>query len=130
MSTATEPSAVAHANAASAFVRGLTHATLGPDAFERPSDAGAVLGALAELCGRLPQALDQTAAYLSRQGAFGLLATDDGTDPVWAAEQVRDHLAEAHVLLGHVVDALGAAHQVAATIAAVDVTYPGPAGRG
>ena len=76
--------------AASETIRTLNHATMpanGCPGLAYPSDAYTVVGALAELAGRLPQLLEQTSVFLQRQLQFDLIDVDEGAykgDPLGA----------------------------------------------
>ena len=75
---------------ASEAIRVLNHATMpanGCPGLAYPSDAYTVVGALAELAGRLPQLLEQTSVFLQRQLQFDLIDVDGGEfagDPLGA----------------------------------------------
>lgn len=105
------------ADTAAEAVRSLNHATL-PSAvgLGGPADVHAVLGALACLAGRLPQALAQLQAFLDTECDAGRIAVVDGeftADPVaavsacghWleqagcAADTLRHTLEQAHATL-------------------------------
>ena len=131
--TGNDPGAspVTAANQACSAVRDLIHFTQAPDSPEgygTAADAAAVLGALAELVARLPQALDQTVSYLARQALHGVLTVDGGGDPEQAVTVASRHADDARGLAALLFEQVDATHQLVAAMATRDVTYPGPAG--
>jgi flavorubredoxin len=111
------------ANAAAEAVRVLNHATLNhaAEALRYPSDADAVIEALATMAARLPQLLEQIADWLSQQGADGRLAVTHGPYggyPGEAVDDVRSWLSEAKECTAGLHYALDQARQTTAAISA------------
>ncbi|MFI7274211.1 hypothetical protein [Streptomyces sp. NPDC049879] len=112
--------AASHARAASEAIRALNHTTLWPDEAAEwfyPGDAYTVIGALAELAARLPQAIGQAHRLIHTLTKTGGLRHDTG-DPArlsadlnalhGAVEWARDNagllytsLNDAQAALGH-----------------------------
>lgn len=67
------------AERAAEAIRGLNHASRA--GYVWPSDVDATVGELQLLAERLPQALNQTARWLSRQDLAGRVGHDAGDDP-------------------------------------------------
>ena len=128
--TAREMTPATCASAASAAVRDLNHLTQDTDAYEQPADAAAVLAALSELASRVPQALLQAGRYLEREALFGQLAVDGGGDAGDVVAGIRTVVSAARSHAARLAATLDEAHQLAATLAALDVHYPGPGGSG
>jgi hypothetical protein len=95
-------------------VRGLNHATLTHRAIPAPHVAP-ILGSLATTAWRLQQLLPQVsgclAASLDGEVTGYRVSQDDGTDPLAAVVEARDHLTAAARLAGELGSRLGAAHQ-------------------
>src|SRR5689334_101787 len=72
--------AAALAEHASEAIRALNHVTLAADGgvLRYPCDAYTLLGSLSELVERLPQLLEQIAAFLVRQLQFDILTINGG----------------------------------------------------
>jgi hypothetical protein len=74
---------VDHARAAAEAIRALNHVTLfldGADGYQWPADVDAVIVELAAAAGRLPQALDQAARWISQTHDRGQVGHDQGHD--------------------------------------------------
>ncbi|MFI7274116.1 hypothetical protein [Streptomyces sp. NPDC049879] len=120
MTHQTPATAASHARAASEAIRALNHLTQRPDENAEwfyPGDAYAVVGALAELAARLPQAIGQAHRLIHTLAQGGGLRHDTG-DPAalaadlsalhgaveWArdnADLLRTSLDDVHAMLGH-----------------------------
>jgi hypothetical protein len=122
---------VRHAETAAEAVRALNHATL-PAArgLTEPADAYAVVGSLAVMTGRLPQALAQLQAFVEAEVAAGRVAIVAGAhagDPEAAAAAVARGVRTASAATEVLRDVL---HQVHETLAWAAAAYPDPtAGR-
>lgn len=88
-----------HAKAAAESVRALNHLTLpGAGGLAEPADAYDVLGALASLASRLPQALGQLQVFLDTECSAGRVRIVDGEhvgDPAAVAAAAAEQLAAA-----------------------------------
>jgi hypothetical protein len=95
-------------------VRGLNHATLTHRAIPAPHVAP-ILGSLATTGWRVQQLLPQVsgclAASLDGEVTGYRVSQDDGTDPLAAVVEARDHLTAAARLAGELGSRLDAAHQ-------------------
>ena len=84
------------AQEAAEAVRSLNHATLpGAGGLTEPADVYAVLGSLATLTSRMPQALSQLQAFLAREQAAGRVQIVDGQhtgDPAAAVADLEQTL--------------------------------------
>lgn len=102
---------VGAAQAAAQAVRDLNHATLSGTGYEYPADVYDVVGALALLTTRLPQAIGQAMAWLEREHAAGRVGHDRGqqftTAEVYSALACLD---DAQSVLSAVARALNDAH--------------------
>lgn len=109
------------ARLAAEAIRNLNHRTLPPAAgFTWPSDAYATIGELTLLAHRMPQALEQIAAYLAREHLAGRIVADWGsyaarTDQ--AVEDACDALISAAAALADISDRLDRAHIATAGLA-------------
>lgn len=93
-----QPTPVQLADAAAEAVRSLNHATIRGTGLEFPADAYDVLGALALLAARLPQALRQVQHFLDDATEAGRVSIVDGEhagDPVAAVTTCAHHLEHA-----------------------------------
>lgn len=121
-------SAVELAQEAAEAVQALNHVTIFPDGDGRlryPADVYRILGELAVLGYRLPQAVQQLTGFLHRQHQAGYVAIDAGTryagDPAAAVETATAFLQLAEQL----AEQLGAALDHAAQALAY-ASYSGP----
>ncbi|MFX4294228.1 hypothetical protein [Streptomyces bohaiensis] len=121
MTDLTHTAAAGAARAAADAIRSLNHLTIRPsDAadWEMPGDVYAVVGALAAVAGRLPQALGQCAALVDALHTAGRLRHDSGD-----VDQLRVDAAafgiearEAAATAGRLADGLHHAHAALARI--------------
>jgi hypothetical protein len=103
---------VGAAQAAAQAVRDLNHATLDGTGFEYPSDVYEVVGALATLVQRLPQALRQAGTWLAAEHTAGRVGHDRG--PQFTTAEVYSALAHLDDAVPH-VEALRSALDTAHT---------------
>lgn len=118
MRTPVSTTAIEDAQTAGAAVRALNHSTINTgqalDDFW-PSDIYNIVGELASLAHRLPQALSQLTAIMASLQAAGRLGHDEGTtvDAEFIA-RLADHLAAAGERAGAMGADLDAAHSLLA----------------
>lgn len=108
----TGPTPAMHADTAAEAVRSLNHSTTRGAGLVRPADAYDVLGALAVLAARLPQALRQVQAFLDDATEHGRVQIVDGEhvgDPAAAVTTCAHHLDTATTAAEHLHRALDAA---------------------
>lgn len=108
----TGPTPAALADTAAEAVRVLNHATIRGAGLVHPADAYDVLGALALLAARLPQALGQVQDFLDRATEHGRVQIVDGEhrgDPVAAVTTCAHHLDTATTAAQRLHEALDAA---------------------
>ena len=114
-----------HAEAAADAVRAINHITGWPDGLAYPSDAYAVLGQLATVAARLPQACHQIAAQLAGWHAAGHIGIDPGTryadNPTGALDAATRALGDAAATAGRLY---GALHDAAQALAFAHWTGP------
>jgi hypothetical protein len=112
--------AVEHAEAAAEAIRAINHLTINDTALGYPSDAWRLVGQLATLTARLPQAFEQITGQLNRWQQAGLIGIDPGTryagDPATA-------VATAGLVLTESATVAAAALHSALTIAGEALTY-------
>jgi hypothetical protein len=111
------------ADQAAEAVRSLNHATIRGAGLEFPADAYDVLGSLALLAARLPQALGQVQDFLDDATEAGRVAVVDGEhagDPVAAVTVCAHHLDHATVAAERLHAALDAARAALVWAAATD----------
>jgi hypothetical protein len=121
----TGPTPAGLADQAAEAVRALNHATIGGTGLVHPADAYDVLGALALLAARLPQALGQVQNFLDDATEAGRVSIVDGEhagDPVAAVTTCAHHLDAAILAARRLHDALEAA---AASVCWAAATDPG-----
>lgn len=104
------PATVYAARAAEA-VRALNHATRRPDGYAWPSDVYAVVGDLAVMASRLPQALEQSGRWLQAASTAGRVGHDAGVDPAAAVADVLADLDEAILTADRLAGLLDLIHQ-------------------
>jgi hypothetical protein len=87
-----------HAETAAGAIRAINHLTFGETALPNPSDAWRLIGHVASLAARLPQAFEQVARQLQRWQQAGLIGIDPGTryggDPAVAVATASIYLTE------------------------------------
>ena len=107
-----------HAEAAAEAVRALNHATQPwGDGLTGPADVYDVLGSLELLTARLPQALSQLQAYLTREHTAGRVRIIDGEhagDPAAAVAATACQLEQATRAAGSLREALEHARELLA----------------
>lgn len=116
----TTTTACAEAEQAAESVRALNHATLllTPGCLLDPIDAYRILGDLAALCHRLPQALEQIGRHLDAQRGAGDLALDDNTTatPTYVVNEIRVALDGAARSISQAARSIDTAHAQAARL--------------
>ena len=119
----TGPTPGALADAAAEAIRALNHATIGGGGLVHPADAYDVLGALATLAARLPQALGQVQDFLDDATEHGRIAVVDGEhagDPIAAVTTCAHHLDHAAAAAHRLHEALDAARAAITWTAATE----------
>ena len=118
-----------HADEAAAAIRAINHLTFHDTALPFPPDAYRLLGVLATMAARLPQAFEQVTRQLNRWHEDGLIGIDPGTsyagDPDRAVRDAVTGLARAIRAAGHLSEALDLALH-----ALTYAHYTGPTGGG
>jgi hypothetical protein len=100
-----------HIDSAVQAIRQFNHASrsAGPE-WQRPGDTYSAIGALSQLAGMLPQALEQSIRPVTRTHEDGRLAIDGDGDPQAAVRYLRDALAAAVKAAADVEFAVGQMH--------------------
>ena len=118
-----------HADEAAAAIRAINHLTCDDTALPFPADAYRLLGLLATMAGRLPQAFGQVTRQLNRWHEDDLIGIDPGTryagDPDRAVRDAVTGLARAIRAAGQLSEALDLALH-----ALTYAHYTGPTGGG
>ncbi|MEU7177257.1 MULTISPECIES: hypothetical protein [Streptomyces] len=95
----------AHMQAASEAVRQHNHAAMAGRYDSTPEVSRAVI-AMAEMCARLPQAIDHMTGRVLRDLDAGMLSPDDGSAPAEHAHGAETALDDARVAMAHLLDHL------------------------
>jgi hypothetical protein len=112
--------AIRYAERAAEAVRSLNHATIRSGGYEWPADVYVVVGDLAVLAGRLPQALEQAGRWMQRAAAAGRVGHDAGVDPAAAVANVLADLDEAIVTADRLARLLGVVQSATSHLSGAD----------
>ena len=107
------------AEALAEIVRTLNHLTRHPEALRWPSDADRLIRELATAASRLPQLLEQAAAWLAREDEaerIGIPSGEYAGCPLLATATAREYLEAAGAAAAVMQEALGSAASVTGTM--------------